>query len=100
MTQASLMTKKKFHDFGRIVQNLARGLWRPRDHDDRQTERPRREEFGEGRGAAAVLAHYDFDNSSRRSFSSASTVKGPRPRMMRWRGNLGAGASGSIARIR
>src|ERR1019366_922451 len=61
MTQTSLMMKEKFLDFGRIVQYRSRSLPRPGGHDDRQTESPRREEFGECRVAAAVLGHDHLD---------------------------------------
>src|ERR1700730_17443324 len=64
MTQASLMIKEKSHDFGRIEEYRSRGLPRPGDHDDRQTESPRREEFGECRVAAAVLGHDHCDRLS------------------------------------
>ena len=55
------MTKDERHGFGRIVQDRSRGLSRAGDHDNWQPETPRRENFGERRLAAAVLANDDID---------------------------------------
>ena len=55
------MTEEKGHDFGRIVQDRSRGFLRPRDHNHRQPQISRGENFGEGRPTAAVLGHEHID---------------------------------------
>jgi hypothetical protein len=55
------MTKDERHGFGWIVQDRSRGLPRAGDHDNWQAETPRRENFGERRLAAAILANDDID---------------------------------------
>lgn len=61
MKQAILMTKEKRHDVSRVVHDRSRGLLRPVNHDNRQTESPRREKFGKCCAAAAVLGYDHLD---------------------------------------
>ena len=76
------------------------GLRRPGDHDDRQAESPRREDFGECRLAAAVLGHDHVDRFLAQELFLRFDRERAAPQDDAMARQAWRGTSGSIARTR